>query len=452
MKCPACSAENADGIDRCQSCGSILSNTSPTNGAASPPRMSRLAVASAILGIVSLPTFIIGALPTLIIGLVAIARIDRSGGKLRGKGLAIVGVAFSLVGVLNTLGFLVLAPTLRRVGERARAKACMVRLKEWGIVFRMYASDNNGNFMEGVSGSRSGHNGWITALSPYHQWDVGLTTCPSATRPFLDEYGLTLADSRPGSATAWGYWRRKGWPKPMAGSYGINGWCYNPAPGQAYRKPEEDYWRTPNVQAAASVPLLLGAKRPDVWPQETDEPLASEHQPWPGHGQMSFVGLNRHDGSNNCLFLDFSVRSVRPREVYTLQWHREYNTAGPWTTAGGAAEEDWPRWMQRRRTARLPAKDERVWVKCRACGEGYQMTARQYHVESEEKSKVSGTPWLLAQVTCRECGEQSISRAEKCESCGCLFLRGTDPADFPDRCPECSFSKTEAQRKKRLGH
>jgi prepilin-type processing-associated H-X9-DG protein len=57
--------------------------------------------------------------------------------------------------------------------------------------------------------------------------------------------------------------------------------------------------------------------------------------------------INRHDGGVNFLFLDWSVRKVGLKESWTLKWHGEYDTAGPWTKRGGVKPEDWPAWMQR---------------------------------------------------------------------------------------------------------
>jgi hypothetical protein len=34
------------------------------------------------------------------------------------------------------------------------------------------------------------------------------------------------------------------------------------------------------------------------------------------------------------------------KELWTLKWHRSFNTAGPWTKAGGVSPEDWPEWIR----------------------------------------------------------------------------------------------------------
>jgi prepilin-type processing-associated H-X9-DG protein len=62
-------------------------------------------------------------------------------------------------------------------------------------------------------------------------------------------------------------------------------------------------------------------------------------------GWNSFC-MNRHDGSVNGLFLDWSVRKVGLKELWTITWSRGFNTGGPWTRRGGVQPEDWPEWMR----------------------------------------------------------------------------------------------------------
>jgi len=57
--------------------------------------------------------------------------------------------------------------------------------------------------------------------------------------------------------------------------------------------------------------------------------------------------LNRHDGFVNGLFLDFSTQNIGLKELWTFKWHRQFDTRGPWTTAGGCQPNDWPAWMRR---------------------------------------------------------------------------------------------------------
>jgi prepilin-type processing-associated H-X9-DG protein len=59
------------------------------------------------------------------------------------------------------------------------------------------------------------------------------------------------------------------------------------------------------------------------------------------------VCINRHGGGINCLFLDWSVRKVGLKELWTFRWTESFNTRGPWTKASGVRPEDWPEWMRR---------------------------------------------------------------------------------------------------------
>ena len=43
---------------------------------------------------------------------------------------------------------------------------------------------------------------------------------------------------------------------------------------------------------------------------------------------------------------DYSVRKVGLKELWKLKWHRQFDTNGPWTVAGGVRKGDWPDWMK----------------------------------------------------------------------------------------------------------
>ena len=68
-----------------------------------------------------------------------------------------------------------------------------------------------------------------------------------------------------------------------------------------------------------------------------------------GHHEEGFSAfcINRHNGGVNGLFLDGAVRPIGIKELWTLKWHRQFDTAGRWTLAGGVQPEDWPKWMRR---------------------------------------------------------------------------------------------------------
>jgi len=62
--------------------------------------------------------------------------------------------------------------------------------------------------------------------------------------------------------------------------------------------------------------------------------------------EWNLIFIDRHTGYINCVFADFhTVRKVGLKELWNLKWHQNFDTAGPWTKAGGADPTDWPDWM-----------------------------------------------------------------------------------------------------------
>jgi prepilin-type N-terminal cleavage/methylation domain-containing protein/prepilin-type processing-associated H-X9-DG protein len=282
--------------------------------------------------------------------------------KISNRGCKTFLKGFTLIELLVVIAIIallmaILMPALQRVKKQARTVACSSLLKQWSIYFKLYTNDYDGYFMEGFNGrgGSDNDNRWVRALGTYYNWDSEFTCCPNATKPWFNEDGSDnlLAGTFLGSTTAWGYYGPgtgedlTGWVLPVKGSYGINGWCNNPEPGHSHGgKPEVEHWRTPNVKGAAYVPLFLGAQRYNIWPEYMDAPPTFDGQYWGDVSHIGRVCLNRHNGFVNCLFLDWSARKVGLKELWTLKWHRTYNTVGPYTKAGGAIGSDWPDWLR----------------------------------------------------------------------------------------------------------
>jgi len=134
-------------------------------------------------------------------------------------------------------------------------------------------------------------------------------------------------------------------PVPDYGSYGINGWVENASTTVTGGSPNPAWnWKTPNVKGAAKVPVLMDAPWIDCWPQENDNPPEFDNLPWNQsvpYGGMGRFCKNRHEGYINCLFLDFSVKKIGLKQMWTLKWHRTFNTCGRWTICGGATAAAW---------------------------------------------------------------------------------------------------------------
>ena len=181
--------------------------------------------------------------------------------KRRGFTLIELLVVIAIIALLMAI----LMKAMARVKEQAKTVACLSKLKQWGLHFSMYAQYNNGRFMAGFRAQPQA-NRWVYALGDYHKRDDEFTCCPSATKPWVDEFGVNSGaeGSNVGVTMAWGYINQGHWEKPMKGSYGINGWVVDPQPGREphpERGGPEQLWRGPNVAGAAYVPLFMEAQR-----------------------------------------------------------------------------------------------------------------------------------------------------------------------------------------------
>jgi prepilin-type N-terminal cleavage/methylation domain-containing protein/prepilin-type processing-associated H-X9-DG protein len=281
------------------------------------------------------------------------------GGIMRSRTCA-TGKGFTLIELLVVIAIIallmsILMPALNRVKLQARAVACRANLKQWSTFFMLYTQDYNGKFQAGIGTANSpGHsNHWFSALRPYYHNDKKIMCCPTATKP-LDADSDGVADGRFNVFSAWGVFNAAddvGYdPDGDWGSYGINGWVEDPpvASTTVYESfATANNWRTPNVKGAGYVPLIMDALRFNVFPLEMDTPPETEDMAWESTQHMRRICIDRHNGYTNMAFLDWSVRNVGIKELWTLRWHKAYSTSGPWTTAGGVMPTDWPEWMRK---------------------------------------------------------------------------------------------------------
>ncbi len=249
-----------------------------------------------------------------------------------------------LIGGGVILGCLLVLGAVGHSGrQRSWTLVCQLNLKRLGGVLLEYTEDHHGQFP--TRGGPDGMGRWIYATDYPEQ----LRLCPVANKSALE-----------GTSGNWWGSTTEHWVIPTGdagggrepgsyGSYGINAWCYVPYDDDFPWFGKSSWlWETPLVDQASHVPMLLDAVFFMGFPLETTSPPEQPNQGGliSDDIAMQRFCIDRHQGAINATFMDGAVRTVGLKELWTLKWHRKYNTAGPWTIAGGVDSTDWPEWMR----------------------------------------------------------------------------------------------------------
>ena len=147
MYCPKCGTENPDNAQLCSSCSWVLTNTS-TQRPASDAKTSGMAVTALVLGILSFFTFLLTAIPAIIFGIIGLVKIEKSGGQLKGRGLAIAGIAVPAVSLpfIAMLMAAILMPALARTRQLAQRVVCGTNMAGLGKAMIIYCNDFDGKY------------------------------------------------------------------------------------------------------------------------------------------------------------------------------------------------------------------------------------------------------------------------------------------------------------------
>jgi hypothetical protein len=102
--------------------------------------------------------------------------------------------------------------------------------------------------------------------------------------------------------------------------------------------------------------------------------------------------------------------------------------------------------------------NDMIWVKCanKECEAESMMGKKAYFKYLQDHPPTPAqfitmmtdpNQMSIPGLPCEQCDQEKIYRAEKCEKCDLIFIRGSVRHDFADRCTACDYSKTEELRR-----
>ena len=148
MYCSKCGVQNSDASTHCANCGGVLMDVAPEQPVAVPvmvvePKTCGLAIASLVMGILTLFCSLFMAIPAIICGIIALVKIGKSQGQLKGNGFAIAGIVVPAVLSLVVVPMLlaILMPALSKTKMIAQRVVCSTNMQGLSTAMIVYMND-----------------------------------------------------------------------------------------------------------------------------------------------------------------------------------------------------------------------------------------------------------------------------------------------------------------------
>ena len=273
-------------------------NNAATGG---PVRTSGMAIASLVLGILSLVACCIlpfyFSIPGLILGALSLRKIHQSDGRLTGSGLAIGGIVTSGLGtVLIPIMIALLLPAVQAAREAARRAQCTNHLKQIGLA--LHNSDStHGHYPAPAIRDKDGKPllSWRVAILPELGQDA-LYKEFHLDEPWDSDHNKALLSRMP---DVFACPSDPANPTPTNGMTAYRGFT---GPGTLFEGPEGTTIRSVTDGTVVTVAVVESTEavpwtRPDDFPIEPGGPLPP-------------VG-SKHPRGFNALFVDGSVKFLR---------------------------------------------------------------------------------------------------------------------------------------------
>jgi prepilin-type N-terminal cleavage/methylation domain-containing protein/prepilin-type processing-associated H-X9-DG protein len=254
--------------------------------------------------------------------------------------------AFTLVELLVVIAVIalliaILLPSLARAKKQARSAICLVNVRALAQATRIYVQE----WDKIITGG--GHSG-VYGVFDYQLFggDLPKTTYYNnnhGRRDSIDKVRWcpetqVVGDRVTGTATT--QWNCESKYPNSTGSYGFNGWLYDPHDSAAAKLAGSTWVQSSvftfrRITSESAVPMFSDANWHDFWPTPADAAPASLQDPGPTSISGSAAAgldracMDRHSRAVNVSFVDGHAEHVKLGELWDLQWSATWNRSAP---------------------------------------------------------------------------------------------------------------------------